>query len=157
MTYKKSTGKWSSLFKARPSLKSSSNNLSGTNKWSQYKVQIHLLILWLGRMQKTKNAGYIKMIFGNGPENQDLRKPGSTSRLTLQERSSKPNDYPGPRRQRGMQQMWNTHKAMRRFSPRCSSTTHWQWKILQRRHNLTKPWPRCWQRQSRSSQPKSLP
>ena len=37
-----------------------------------------------------ENAGYIKMIVGNGLKNQGLRKPGVTSRLTLLERSRKP-------------------------------------------------------------------
>ena len=41
------------------------------------------------------------MIFGNGPENQDSRIPGVTSKLTSQERLGKPEDHPGPQRPRG--------------------------------------------------------
>ena len=143
MTYKKSIRKLRIRFQTRPSLKSPLKKSSGIKKRSGCKICIYPLRLSLWCTQTSKNAGYIKMIARNGPENQGSRRPGSTSKLTSKESLSKPKDHPGPRRPRGMQQMCNTHKPMRYCSPRFSRTTPWCWKILQHRHNPTEHWSRC--------------
>ena len=70
--------------------------LSGIKKQLQCKIRMHLLRFSPLRTQTSKNGGYINIIVGNGPENQGLRKPGATSRLTSKERSRKPKDNPGP-------------------------------------------------------------
>ena len=156
-TYKKSIGKWRSLFQAKTSLKSLLEKLSGIKKKYQWKICIHLLRLFLWRTQKSKNVGCIKIIVENGPENQGSRKPGATSRLTFLESSMKPEDRLGTQRPRGMQQMCKQHKPIRRFSPICIRTTPWRCQILQRRHKPTEPRSFCWQRQSWRYQAKLLP
>ena len=70
--------------------------LRGIKKRLRCQVHIHLLRLSLWRTEPSKNTGYIKMIVGNGPENQGSRRPEATSRLTSQERLRKPEDHLGP-------------------------------------------------------------
>ena len=116
-----------------------------------------MLRLSLWHTQTYKSAGYTKIIVENGLKNQGLRKPGSTSSLTLLEPSRRHKDHQELRTPKDMQWTCTPHKPMRRFSPRCSRTTSWRWKISQQRHKPTKPWSRCWQRRSRSYWAKLLP
>ena len=90
-----------------------------------------------------ENAGYIKMIVGNIPTNLGLRRPGTISKITLQERLRKPEDHPGLQISRGMQPMCNPHKPTRCYSPICSRTTSWLWQISQLQHNPTENLSRC--------------
>ena len=98
-------------------------------EWNKEAVAVQNLYtpaqISLWRTQTSKNAGYIKMIFGNSPENRGLRRPGATSKLTSLERLKKHKYHPGLQIPRGMQPMCNPHKPMRRCSPRCSRTTPW--------------------------------
>ena len=84
-----------------------------------------------------KIAGYIKTIVNNGLVNQGSRKHGATSRLTSIEPSKRPKDHQGPQRPKAMQQTYTPHMPMGHFSPRCSRTTPWNWRISQWLHKPT--------------------
>ena len=144
MTSRKLIGEWRNRFQARLSLKNSSKLLSGIKKQSWCIIRIRPLRLSLWRSQTSKNAGYIKIISGNGPANRDSTKPGAISKLNLQDHLRKNEDPPGLWRPRGTLPMYNIRRPARRCSLRCSSITPRRWQILQRRHKPTEHWLRCW-------------
>ena len=138
-------------------LKNSSRKSSGIKKRSRVRIRIHPLILSLYRSQKSINAGYIKMLSRNVHANRVSTKPGAILKLTSQESLNKQKDPPWLWRPRGMRSMWNPHKPTRSCLMRCSRTTPWSWKILQRKHNPIEHRLRCWPKQLRSYQLNSPP
>ena len=104
-----------------------------------------------------ENADYIKTIVENGLVNQRSIKHGATSRITSIEPSRRPEDPQGPQRPKAMQQTHTPHKPMRHFSPRCSRTTPWHWRISQRLHKPIEHRSRCSRRRYQSYRYKSLP
>ena len=107
-------------------------------------------------MQTSKNAGYTKTIVKNGLINQGSIKHAATSRLTSLEPSRRP-EYPqGHQRLKAMQWTYTLHKPMQHFSPRCSRTTPWLWRISKRLHKPTEHQSRFLRRQYQSYRSKSL-
>ena len=62
-------------------------------EWNQEAVAVQNLYtpaqIVSMEFENIENAGYINMIYGNGPANQGSTKPGEILKLTLQERLKK--------------------------------------------------------------------
>ena len=107
-------------------------------------------------MKTPKNVGDTKTIVENSLAKHEAIKHGATSRLTSLGPLIRPKYPQELQRPKAMQRTYKLHKLMRHFSPRCSRTTPWRWRISRQLHKPTEYRSRCSQGQYLSHQARSI-